>query len=223
MSCFGKLKSWMMQTRTRVKICGITNLADAKAAVEAGADALGFVFYEKSPRAVTIDQAWPILQTLPAFATATALFVDPDVALVERVIDELKIDLLQFHGDESPAFCEQFSRPYIKAVRMQAETDLEQLASQYASSRGLLLDTYVKGVPGGTGSAFNWDWVSPEKRQNVTLPVILAGGLNEENVGQAIRSVRPWAVDVSGGVESAPGQKSLEKIQAFIQAVNNVR
>ncbi|MBD3611680.1 MAG: phosphoribosylanthranilate isomerase [Hydrogenovibrio crunogenus] len=212
-----------MQSRTRVKICGITNTADADQAVQAGADALGFVFYDKSPRAVTIDQAWPVFQTLPAFVTTTALFVNPDVALVEKVIEDLKIDLLQFHGDESPAFCEQFSRPYIKAVRMQAETDLEQLACQYVSSQGLLLDTYVKGIPGGTGAAFNWDWVLPEKRQNVTLPVILAGGLNDENVGQAVRAVRPWAVDVSGGVESAPGQKSSEKIQAFIQAVNNVR
>lgn len=212
-----------MQSRTRVKICGITSAADADEAVQAGADALGFVFYDKSPRAITIDQAWAVFQTLPAFVTTTALFVNPDVALVERVIEDLKIDLLQFHGDESPAFCEQFSRPYIKAVRMQPVTDLEKLASQYGSSQGLLLDTYVKGIPGGTGAAFNWGWVLPEKRQNVTLPVILAGGLNDENVGQAIRAVRPWAVDVSGGVESAPGQKSPEKIQAFIQAVNNVR
>jgi len=212
-----------MQTRTRVKICGITNIADAKAAVDAGADALGFVFYEKSPRAVTIDQAWPIFQKLPAFVTTTALFVNPDVALVQNVIKELKIDLLQFHGDESPAFCEQFSRPYIKAVRMQAETDLKQLATLYASSQGLLLDTYVKGVPGGTGAAFNWEWVSPEKQPKMTLPVILAGGLNEDNVGQGIDAVHPWAVDVSGGVESTPGQKSSEKIQAFIQAVNKVR
>lgn len=212
-----------MQSRTRVKICGITNITDAEVAVQAGADALGFVFYDKSPRAVTIDQAWAVFETLPAFVTTTALFVNPDVALVNRVIEALKIDLLQFHGDESPAFCEQFSRPYIKAVRMQPETDLKQLAAQYASSQGLLLDTYVKGIPGGTGAAFNWDWVSPEKRQNMPLPVILAGGLNEENIGQAINSVHPWAVDVSGGVESAPGQKSSEKIQAFIQAVNNVR
>lgn len=212
-----------MQDRTRVKICGITNITDATTAVQAGADALGFVFYDKSPRAVTIDQAWAVFETLPAFVTTTALFVNPDVALVNRVIEALKIDLLQFHGDESPAFCEQFSRPYIKAVRMQPETDLKQLAAQFASSQGLLLDTYVKGIPGGTGSAFNWDWVSPEKRQNMPLPVILAGGLNEENVGQAINSVHPWGVDVSGGVESAPGQKSSEKIQAFIQAVNNVR
>lgn len=212
-----------MQSRTRVKICGITNITDAEAAVQAGADALGFVFYDKSPRVVTIDQAWAVFETLPAFVTTTALFVNPDAALVEKVIEALKIDLLQFHGDESPAFCEQFSRPYIKAVRMQPETDLNLLAAQYASSQGLLLDTYVKGIPGGTGAAFNWNWVSPEKRQNMPLPVILAGGLNEENVGQAINSVHPWAVDVSGGVESAPGQKSSEKIQAFIQAVNNVR
>ncbi|RUM91115.1 MAG: phosphoribosylanthranilate isomerase [Thiomicrospira sp.] len=212
-----------MQNRTRVKICGITNITDATTAVQAGADALGFVFYDKSPRVVTIDQAWAVFEKLPAFVTTTALFVNPDVSLVEKVIKDLKIDLLQFHGDESPAFCEQFSRPYIKAVRMQAETDLEQLAVQYASSQGLLLDTYVKGVPGGTGAAFNWNWVAPERRLNVTLPVILAGGLNEDNVEQAIRSVHPWAVDVSGGVESVPGQKSSEKIQAFIQAVNNVR
>ncbi|QAB14994.1 phosphoribosylanthranilate isomerase [Hydrogenovibrio thermophilus] len=206
--------------RTRIKICGMTRSEDALAAAEAGADALGFVFYPPSPRHIEIDQAWSIIDVLPAFVTTTALFVNPEPGLVKTVIQRLKIDLLQFHGDESVEFCEQFERPYIKAVRMQPGTNLADLSQHYASAQALLLDTYVKGVPGGTGEAFNWDWVAPSKREDTCLPIILAGGLTAENVGQAVQTVQPWAVDVSGGVEAEPGKKSVAQIQAFVEAVN---
>ncbi len=206
--------------RTRIKICGMTRPEDALAAAEAGADALGLVFYPPSPRHIEIDQAWSIIDVLPAFVTTTALFVNPEPGLVKTVIQRLKIDLLQFHGDESVEFCEQFERPYIKAVRMQLGTNLADLSQHYASAQALLLDTYVKGVPGGTGEAFNWDWVAPSKRDDTCLPIILAGGLTAENVGQAVQTVQPWAVDVSGGVEAEPGKKSVAQIQAFVEAVN---
>ncbi|KUJ74901.1 N-(5'-phosphoribosyl)anthranilate isomerase [Thiomicrospira sp. XS5] len=206
--------------RTRIKICGMTRSEDALAAAEAGADALGLVFYPPSPRHIEIDQAWSIIEVLPAFVTTTALFVNPEPGLVKTVIQRLKIDLLQFHGDESAEFCEQFERPYIKAVRMQSDTDLADLSQRYASAQALLLDTYVKGVPGGTGEAFNWDWVEPSKRDKACLPVILAGGLTAENVGRAVQTVQPWAVDVSGGVEAEPGKKSVAQIQAFVEAVS---
>lgn len=206
--------------RTRIKICGLTDPEDALAAAKAGADALGLVFYPPSPRHIEIDQAWSIIDVLPAFVTTTALFVNPEPGLVKSVIQGLQIDLLQFHGDETPAFCEQFERPYIKAVRMQPDTDLAELSRRYATARALLLDTYVKGVPGGTGEAFNWDWVAPSKRDDDCLPIILAGGLMPENVAQAIQTVRPWAVDVSGGVEVTPGEKSERRIQSFVTAVN---
>jgi phosphoribosylanthranilate isomerase (EC 5.3.1.24) len=198
----------------------MTRSEDALAAAEAGADALGFVFYPPSPRHIEIDQAWSIIDVLPAFVTTTALFVNPEPGLVKTVIQRLKIDLLQFHGDESVEFCEQFERPYIKAVRMQPGTNLADLSQHYASAQALLLDTYVKGVPGGTGEAFNWDWVAPSKRDDTCLPIILAGGLTAENVGQAVQTVQPWAVDVSGGVEAEPGKKSVAQIQAFVEAVN---
>ncbi|BBP43957.1 phosphoribosylanthranilate isomerase [Thiosulfativibrio zosterae] len=202
-------------SRTRVKICGITCLEDAMAVAHAGADAIGFVFYEKSPRNVKIDQAWSILGQIPAFLTSVALFVDADAEFVQQVIDQTQIDLLQFHGDETPEYCEQFNRPYIKAIRMQAQTDLVALAKTYASARALLLDTYVKGVPGGTGESFNWDWLA-HLPSDFNKPIILAGGLTPDNVQQAIAQVSPFAVDVSGGVEAAPGKKSLQKIQQFI-------
>lgn len=216
------LNPYQAPSRTRVKICGITRLDDAQVAVAAGADALGFVFYDKSPRAVSIEQAKVIFKQLPAFVTTTALFVNPEPAEVEAVVKALKVDLLQFHGDETAGFCEQFNRPYIKAIRMQAETPLSTLAQTYQNSCGLLLDTYVKGVPGGTGEAFNWAWVSTEQQAGLTLPIILAGGLNEANVEQAIQAVHPWGVDVSGGVEASHGIKAEEKVRAFLDAVNNV-
>lgn len=206
----------MKRQRTRVKICGITRIEDAMAAVNAGADAIGLVFYEPSPRCVDIQQAQAIVRALPAFVTTTALFVDPQPGLVQDVIDKLKIDLLQFHGAEKADFCQSFSRPYIKAVAMQANTDLTAIANEYSQAAGLLLDTYKPGVPGGTGEAFNWQWVPKQ----FATPLILAGGLTAENVGQAISATSPWAVDVSGGVEQAKGIKSAHKIQQFIEQVN---
>lgn len=210
-----------MKWRTRIKICGITSTEDALNAAQQGVDALGFVFYEKSTRAIKIDQAWSIFKALPPFVTRTGLFVNPSVEAVTQVIEQLGIDLLQFHGEESAAFCEQFDRPYIKALPMQPDTDLIALADAYASSQGLLLDTYKKGVPGGTGEVFNWDWVTPDKRAEVSLPIILAGGLTANNVDKAIAKVKPWAVDVSGGVESSPGKKSMAKMTAFIEQVTH--
>lgn len=204
-----------MAYRTRVKICGLTSVEDALVAVNYGADAIGLVFYEPSPRYVEIDQACSIAKKLPAFVTKTALFVNPDKNYVEQVLAEVDIDLLQFHGDEDAEFCQQFSKPYIKAVRMQEATDLEFLANEFKASSGLLLDAYVPGVPGGTGEKFSWEWI-PE---SLALPVILAGGLTTENVKQAIHTAKPWAVDVSGGVEASKGIKSEQKIKQFMQEV----
>lgn len=201
----------------RIKICGITRLEDAMMAIDSGANALGFVFYPASARNITIDQACSIMTALPPFVTTVALFVDADADFVEQVIARCKVDLLQFHGQEPEAFCAQFSRPYIKAIRMQAQTDLLAISQTYHSAQGWLLDAYVKGVPGGTGATFNWQWLS-NLPMDIRQKLILAGGLNADNVGTALREVRPYAVDVSGGVEQAPGQKSLLKIQQFIQA-----
>lgn len=204
-----------MPLRTRVKICGLTSGEDALLAVNAGADAIGLVFYEPSPRYVEIDQACKIAKSIPAFVTKTALFVNPEKAYVQKVLENVSIDLLQFHGDETAEFCQQFGRPYIKAVRMQESTNLPVLAKEFAGSCGLLLDAYVAGVPGGTGEKFNWQWIPKE----FELPIILAGGLTSLNVKQAIQAASPWAVDVSGGVEASKGIKSPEKIKQFMQQV----
>lgn len=201
--------------RTRVKICGITSVADGLAVAKSGADAIGLVFYEPSPRHVEIEQACSIAASMPAFVTKTALFVNPSVEYVKAVLDSVQIDLLQFHGDETAEFCEQFKRPYMKAVRMQAQTDLHALAKEYESANALLLDAYKAGVPGGTGEQFNWQWVP----QDFFKPIVLAGGLKADNVADAIRQVAPWAVDVSGGVEAEKGVKSAEKIIEFMQQV----
>lgn len=200
--------------RVRVKICGITRPEDALIAAQAGADAIGLVFYDPSPRSVNIEQAQSIVNCLPAFVTTTALFVNAKAALIERVIKEVKVDLLQFHGNESAEFCEQFSRPYIKAVAMQPDTNLKQIAEVYKQARALLLDTYKPGVPGGTGEAFNWQWIP----DSLAKPIILAGGLTPENIKTALNNSNVWAVDVSGGVELEKGIKSAQKITDFIQA-----
>lgn len=204
-----------MAFRTRVKICGLTSVEDALLAVNAGADAIGLVFYEPSPRFVDIVQAAEIAKSLPAFVTKTALFVNPDIDYVESVLAEVDIDLIQFHGDEPAEFCEQFSKPFIKAVRMQETTDLNVLVREFSQASGLLLDAYIPGVPGGTGEQFNWSWIL----DTLNFPVILAGGLTAENVKQAINIASPWAVDVSGGVELSKGVKSPEKIKQFMQQV----
>ncbi|MEW6353315.1 MAG: phosphoribosylanthranilate isomerase [Pseudomonadota bacterium] len=204
--------------RTRVKICGITRREDALAAARLGADAIGLVFYPRSPRAVTPTQAAAIVQELPAFVTVVGLFVNAAPAEVRAVLEQVRIDMLQFHGEESAAQCRVYRRPYLKAVAMRADVDLRACARDYADSAALLLDTHQPGVPGGTGQAFDWSRV-PE---NLDKPIILAGGLNADNVAAAIRQVRPYAVDVSGGVESAKGVKDHEKIAAFVRSVMNV-
>jgi len=201
--------------RTRVKICGLTRADEALMAVESGADAIGLVFYEPSPRNVSIELAAEIAAAIPAFVTKTALFVNPSKEFVEQVVQSVNLDLLQFHGSESADFCRQFNRTYIKAVAMKDDIDLDALAEEYADSAGLLLDTYKKGVPGGTGESFNWERVP----QGFVKPIILAGGLTPENIAQAVQQTRVWAVDVSGGVEFAKGRKSSEKVQKFIQEV----
>lgn len=201
--------------RVRSKICGITRVEDALAAVEAGADAIGLVFYAKSPRAVDIEQAKVIVAALPPFVTSVGLFVDMPRETLQALLREVPLDLLQFHGDESPADCEGFARPYIKALRVRADQDVARMMAPYSGACGILLDTFVEGVPGGTGAAFDWSLVPREAGK----PIILAGGLTPDNVAQAIAQVRPYAVDVSGGVEAAKGIKDAGKVKAFLQAV----
>lgn len=209
----------MNVTLVRSKICGITRIEDAVAAVEAGADAIGLVFYAKSPRAVSIEQAAAILRALPPFVTTVGLFVDMPRDELQHLLQRLPLDLLQFHGDESPADCEGYGRPYIKALRVRPGEDVSAAMAPYEGARGILLDTFVDGVPGGTGASFDWSLV-PE---DAGKPVILAGGLDAGSVAAAIRQVRPYAVDVSGGVEASKGIKDAGKIRAFIQAVQGVR
>ena len=199
-------------TMTKVKICGITNSLDAQQVCNSGADAIGLVFYPPSPRYVELDQAVNIVAALPPFMTSVALFVNADRTQIDAVLEKVKVDIIQFHGDESESFCASFSRPYIKAIRMQDEVDLYALEKQYFTARALLLDTYKKGIPGGTGESFNWDKVP----YDLSTPIILAGGLDSENIAQAIRQVKPYAVDVSGGVEAAKGRKDHNKIIAFM-------
>ena len=202
----------------RVKICGITRVEDALLAVEAGADALGLVFYPPSPRNVSLEQAAEIAAAVSPFVVLTGLFVDAHPQQVDKVLGQVPLNLLQFHGSETAPYCRQFHRPYIKAVRMKPELDPLEAMAAYADARGILLDAYRPGVPGGTGDTFDWQRVP----QNSERQIILAGGLTPDNVAQAIRSARPHAVDVSGGVESAPGHKDPEKVRAFIRAARSV-
>ena len=202
--------------RTRVKICGITRIEDALAAVGAGADAIGLVFYPHSPRAVTVAQARAICSVLPPFISAVGLFVDAEPTAVISVLQQVPLDLLQFHGSETPDYCVQFKRPFLKALRMREATDVAAVRAQFTSARALLLDTYRADVPGGTGEVFDWRRVP----RACAAQIVLAGGLNPDNVGAAIQQVRPFAVDVSGGVESAPGIKDVQRIDAFMAAVS---
>lgn len=202
-------------SNVRSKICGITRIEDALAAAEAGADAIGLVFYARSPRAVDVRQARAIIAALPPFVTTVGLFVNATRCELNEILEAVPLDLLQFHGDETPQDCEGYQRPWIKALRVRPGDDLEAACRLYAGARGILLDTYVPGVPGGTGEAFDWSLVPAR----LSKPVILAGGLSAANVGQAIAQVRPYAVDVSGGVEQAKGIKDAAKIEAFVRAV----
>ncbi|KRW59525.1 phosphoribosylanthranilate isomerase [Pseudomonas sp. TTU2014-080ASC] len=203
----------------RSKICGITRIEDALAAVQAGADAIGLVFYAKSPRAVNVQQARAIIAALPPFVTTVGLFVNASRCELGEILDAVPLDLLQFHGDEAPADCEGYHRPFIKALRVKPGDDIAAEVAPYGQASGILLDTFVQGVPGGTGEAFDWSLV-PE---GLSKPVILAGGLTPENVAEAIAQVRPYAVDVSGGVEISKGIKDAEKIQAFMRAVQGAK
>ena len=209
-------------TIPRVKICGITRIEDALAAARAGADAIGLVFYEPSPRYVSVTRAAAICAALPPFVTTVGLFVNAPERQVQDVLSTVPLDLLQFHGDETPAYCSQFARPWIKAVRMKDDVDLHACAGQYHEAAGLLVDSYVAGVPGGTGETFNWDRLPG----NLSLPLVLAGGLHPGNVADAVTQVRPWAVDVSGGVELLTvqgrrqgGIKDAAAVRAFINSV----
>ncbi|ODU30641.1 MAG: N-(5'-phosphoribosyl)anthranilate isomerase [Thiobacillus sp. SCN 62-729] len=196
----------------RVKICGITRVQDLHAACDAGADALGFVFYEKSPRHVSLEVAADLVRALPPFVQSVGLFVNAEPAFIERVLQTVPLDLLQFHGDETPAECVRFGRPYIKAVRVNRDTDLLKCAADFDAARGLLLDAFVPGVPGGTGECFDWSLISPD----LLKPVILSGGLTPDNIADAVQRVHPWAVDVSSGVEASKGIKDAHKIAQFI-------
>ena len=201
--------------QTRVKICGITRTEDILAVAMSGADAIGLVFYEKSPRHVSLVQAASLAAALPPFVTVVGLFVNASVERVREVMAAVPLDVLQFHGDETPLYCEQFNRPYLKAIRVRPGVDLLQCAANFHTAQGLLLDAHVEGIPGGTGARFDWALI-PER---FPMPLILSGGLDAENVAAAIRQVRPYAVDVSSGVEAGKGVKDAQKISHFMHEV----
>ena len=203
--------------RTRVKICGLTRPSDAQAVAAAGVDAIGLVFYAQSPRAVDIAQARAVVSALPPFVTSVGLFVDAPPAFVSKVMAAVRLDLLQFHGDEAPDACDAYGQPWIKALRVRPGIDLMREADRYGRARALLLDAYRPGVPGGTGECFDWVLIPLELGPRI----VLAGGLTPDNVADAIGRVRPYAVDVSGGVESAKGIKDHAKIDAFMQGVRD--
>ena len=213
--------------RTRVKFCGITQLSDALEAVRLGVDALGFVFYPPSPRNIEIEKAAEIMRQLPAFISCVGLFVNSTEEHIAQVVQSTSINVFQFHGDESAEQCKGFSErynmPYLKAVRMKPEIDLESMAREYSSAASLLLDSYEKGIPGGTGATFDWERIP----SGLSKPLILAGGLSIDNVATAIQKVRPYAVDVSGGIELVKDQVQLKgikdaaKMAAFVKEVVN--
>ncbi|GAB3276608.1 phosphoribosylanthranilate isomerase [Parahaliea aestuarii] len=202
-------------SRTRIKICGITSADDAQQVCRAGADALGLVFYAPSPRAVDIATAREIAAAAAPFVQLVGLFVNEQAERIEEVLAQVPLHTLQFHGDESPDFCRQFQRPWLKALRVKAGSAPAAACQPYREASAILLDSWQEGVPGGTGKAFDWQ----QARGEFPMPVVLAGGLNADNVGQGIQLLRPAAVDVSGGVESAPGRKDPGKVRAFIAAV----
>jgi len=210
-------------SRTRVKICGITRLADVEIAVAAGADALGFVFVPASRRSIRVEAARNLVARVPAFVQTVALFADPSVDWVETVVDQVGPDLLQFHGSETARFCRQFGRPYIKAVSADLNDEVRRRVMQdHHTARGFLIDSHAVSGLGGTGHTFDWSrW--PRDNGRDRRPWILAGGLSPENVTEAITTLSPYAVDVSSGVEEAPGIKSADKIHAFMRGVGHAR
>lgn len=219
----------MSGARTRVKICGITRVADGLAAASAGADAVGLVFWPGTPRFVEVGQARVIADALPPFVTRVGLFVDPTEAEVRAILDAVPIDVLQFHGSEAPALCRASGRPYLKAIHMKDGVDLVEFASLYDDACGFVFDSFWPGdLPGGTGRAFDWSRLSPEVQSRLPAPTILSGGLDADNVVAAILAVRPWAVDVSSGVEergadgnARRGLKDAARINAFMLGVRD--
>ena len=207
----------MRFTRVRVKICGITRPQDALLAAQSGADAIGLVFFPGSPRAVNIDRAQQIIEELPPFVSKVGLFVNASAAEIDTVLENVSLDILQFHGDEQPEQCSCFPRPFIKAIRMQDNVDLKAMADKYSAAAALLLDSYVKDIYGGTGTTFDWSGIPDD----IAKPLILAGGLDAGNVADAVKQVRPYGVDVSGGVELGKGIKDAGKIEQFIREVRN--
>ncbi len=201
--------------RVRAKICGITRVEDALCAVKNGADAIGLVFFDKSPRSVSIHQAAEIARQVPAFVSVVGLFVNAEAHFIREVIAQVKLDTLQFHGDETPLECADYALPFIKAVRVKADTNLLEYVKFFSEAKALLLDTYSEGLVGGTGQVFDWSLIP----RSLTKPIILAGGLTVDNVAEAISQVSPYAVDVSGGVEASKGIKDAAKIAAFMQQV----
>ena len=198
---------------TKVKICGLTEADIARDAAMAGADAIGLVFYDKSPRNVDVHRAQEIIEGLPPFVNRVGLFVNANPSFVDEVLCEVPLDTLQFHGDESVLDCTQYQMPFIKSLRVKPETNVVQVAEQFSSASAILLDSYNPSAYGGSGKVFDWSLACVD----ISLPIILAGGLNEENVSMAINQVNPYAVDTSSGVESAPGVKDIDKITAFIR------
>jgi len=203
---------------TRIKICGITREQDALAVARNGADAIGLVFYGCSPRHVSIEHAKLLAGVLPPFVSVVGLFVDAEAAYVREVLANVPLDLLQFHGDESPEYCVQFERPYLKAIRVKPGVDLLQCAARFQAAKGILLDAHVEGIAGGTGKSFDWTLIP----HRLPLPVILSGGLDANNVATAIEKALPYAVDVSTGVETSKGIKDTAKIAAFIKEVKQI-
>jgi phosphoribosylanthranilate isomerase len=202
--------------RTRVKICGFTRPDDVLAALRLGADAIGLVFYPPSPRHVDIERARAIMAVLPPFATVVGLFVDEDEARVRQVLERVRIDVIQFHGDEDPGYCESFGKPYIKAVRMRPELELTTVMGAHGGASGFLLDAWHPEAKGGTGSRFDWTLIPEEFADSL----ILAGGLEPGNVAEALRAARPYALDVSSGVEAEKGIKDAGKMAAFLKEVH---
>lgn len=212
------LQLFDISAMTRTKICGITRAEDVQAVAVSGADALGLVFYAKSPRYVTLQQAQALCRAVPPFVSVVGLFVNPSADEVREVLAQVPLDVLQFHGEEEPEFCAQFGRPYLKAIRVRPGVDLVQCAARYSGAQALLLDAYVEGTHGGTGAVFEWSLIPQALRSRI----ILSGGLDTGNVAEAVRQVRPYAVDVSSGVEADKGIKDAAKVAAFIKEVKDV-
>lgn len=202
---------------TKVKICGFTEPNNARDAALAGVDAIGLVFYDKSPRNVDINSAQKIIEALPPFINRVGLFVNANPSFIDEILCEVPLDTLQFHGDESVLDCAQYQMPFIKSLRVKPDTNVKEIAENFSSASALLLDSFSPSSYGGTGESFDWSLACVK----ISLPIILAGGLTVDNVADAIKQVNPYAVDASSGVESAPGVKDIDKIEAFIRHTNS--